>query len=759
MADAAKIDEMQTGGETRSPAQGDIMDIDTAVHHHGPAPAGDPGDQASGQHSYVALRGGGTLIALEVTKGARPVCLYAGADLKGAKPSEFALLSTRQHAPGGSSIPLRGSLINEIGTGLSGPSGLVAHRSGTDWAIDLRLVSVEQPNEHMVQLCSEDANTGVACCHMIAVDPHTGMATCSTQIENLRDEELELDWCAALHLPLDQQLDQIMSFTGRWSGEFQIEQAETLRGSIVRENKTGRTSHDVFPGFIAHSHGTTETSGPAAGFHLAWSGNSRLRADQHNDGSTFVQMGELLFPGEIRLGSKETYRTPDMLAVWSDSGKGDISRRFHDHLNRNILDQRSFAKPRPVHYNTWEAVYFNHDEDALLALADKAASVGAERFVLDDGWFGGRRHEDAGLGDWWVSDAVYPKGLHALTDRVKSLGMEFGLWFEPEMVNPDSDLFRAHPDWVLQADGVEAVPFRGQHTLDLTKPAVFDYLFEKITALVGEYDIAYIKWDMNRDTNYPGSGGRGAMHRQTQAVYQLMAKLREAHEQLEIESCSSGGGRADFGILRYTDRIWTSDNNDARARQSIERGASYFFPLRVLGSHVGPERCHITGRRFDMAFRTGTAIFGHMGMELDLRKESADDLEILKAGIALHKQHRDLIHQGRFLRLPSAPHTNFVGCVAEDASEALFSYAKLEEQPQTQPSRIRFEGLNPSKLYRTRLVWPQKNPSVSVPSIIDAADLAGEGSVFSGAALMGHGIQPPLTFPDTCLIYHLEAAG
>ncbi|MEP2735837.1 MAG: alpha-galactosidase [Erythrobacter sp.] len=714
-----------------------------------PAPAPSP--------HFLNLRGGGTLIALEVTKGARPRCLYAGVDLPGADATELALLSTRQHAPGGSSVPLRGSLINEIGTGLSGPSGLVAHRSGKDWAIDLRLVTVEQPNEHTVQLSSEDANTGIACCHTIAIDPQTGMATCSTQVENRAEAELELDWCAALHLPLDPQLNQIMSFTGRWSGEFQVEQTETLRGSIVRENKTGRTSHDVFPSFIAHSPDTSEISGPAAGFHLAWSGNSRLRADQHNDGSTFVQMGELWFPGEIRLVSGETYRTPDMLAVWSDSGIGDISQRFHEHLTRDILDRRSFAKPRPVHYNTWEAVYFDHDEDALLALADKAASVGAERFVLDDGWFGGRRNDKTGLGDWWVSDAVYPKGLHALTTRVKSLGMEFGLWFEPEMVNPDSDLFRAHPDWVLQADGVEAVPFRGQHTLDLTKPAVFDYLFEKITALVAEYDIAYIKWDMNRDTNYPGSGGRGAMHRQTLAVYQLMAKLREAHKELEIESCSSGGGRADFGILRYTDRIWTSDNNDARARQSIQRGASYFFPLRVLGSHVGPERCHITGRRFDMAFRVGSAIFGHMGMEVDLRKESADDLGILKAGIALHKKHRKLIHQGRFLRLSSASHTNLVGCVAADASEALFSYAKLEEQPQTQPNRIRFDGLDPAKQYCTRLVWPEKNPSISAPSIVDAADLTGKGSIFSGAALMGYGIQPPLTFPDTCLIYHLEA--
>ena len=706
---------------------------------------------------YLCLRGGNTLIALDVSHGARPSCLYAGPDLPGADGNELALLSTRQHAPGGPEQPIEPSLLGEIGTGLSGPPGLIAHRSGKDWAIDLRLKSVEQPVEHCANFYLEDQNAGVGCSHSIAIDPASGVATFSTQITNQADAELTLDWCAALLLPIDPQLDRIMSFTGKWAGEFQIESAETLRGGIVRENKTGRTSHDLFPGMIAYSAETSESSGPAAGFHLAWSGNSRWRVDQHSDGSAFVQMGELPFPGEIRLAAGETYQTPDMLAVWGDDGLGDISHRFHSHLTQNILDKRSFAKPRPVHYNTWEALYFDQSEAALLELAERAAAVGAERFVLDDGWFGGRRSDKAGLGDWWVSEAVYPEGLGAIVSRVKELGMEFGLWFEPEMVNPDSDLYRAHPDWVLGAVGVEAIPSRGQLPLDLTRAQVSDYLFEKMDALIREYGIDYIKWDMNRDIQHPaGREGYAVGHQQTREVYSLIDKLRGAHPALEIESCASGGGRADFGILRRTDRIWTSDNNDARSRHRIMSGASYFFPLRVLGNHVGPRRCHITGRQFDMAFRTGSAIFGHMGMELDLREETAADLDILKAGIALHKQHRELIHMGRFLRLPSTPHTNLTGCVAEDKNEALFSYAVLDEEPHTHPRRIRFGGLDPAKHYRTRLVWPPENPSISAPSIIDAGQLSGEGSIFSGAALMGHGIQPPLTFPDTCLIYRLE---
>ncbi|MDJ0643929.1 MAG: alpha-galactosidase [Erythrobacter sp.] len=682
---------------------------------------------------------------------------FAGPDLPGVPAKDLAILATRQHAPGSASVPLRGSIINEIGTGISGPSGLVAHRAGQDWAIDLRIEQVQTIGDHAIVIHCHDANVAVASSHTLSIDPETGVLACASSIENHGTDKLELDWCAALCLPLDQRLDRVLSFTGRWSGEFDIETIEAFQGSVVRENKAGRTSHDAFPGGFAIAPGTDEMRGLAVGYHLAWSGNHRLRIDRHSDGRSFVQMGEMTFPGEIRLGRGESYRTPDLIAAWSEDGLNGVSGKFHDYLRGSVMEPRSLSKPRPVHYNTWEAVYFDHDVGTLIELAEAAAAVGAERFVLDDGWFGSRRHDGAGLGDWWVSEDIYPDGLHPIVDRVKQLGMEFGLWFEPEMVNPDSDLFRAHPDWVLQAEGVETVPFRGQLTLDLTKPDVFDYLFDKITQLVSTYGISYVKWDMNRDTNHPGSSGRGAMHRQTLAVYRLFEKLRKAHPELEIESCSSGGGRADFGIMRHADRIWTSDNNDARQRQAIQRGATHFLPLRVLGSHVGPKRCHVTGREFAMAFRVASAVFGHMGMELDLRDESEADLEVLKSGIALYKRHRELIHNGRFLRLESPRQTNLIGCVSPGRDEALFSYAKLETELATLPPRIQFAGLDPTRDYRVRLVWPPHNPSISSPSIVDAADLLGNGRVFSGAALMGHGIQPPLTFPDTGLFYHFES--
>jgi len=266
-----------------------------------------------------------------------------------------------------------------------------------------------------------------------------------------------------------------------------------------------------------------------------------------------------------------------------------------------------------------------------------------------------------------------------------------------------------------------------------------------------------VKWDMNREIHHPGSAGRGAIHRQTNAVYALMDKLRMHHKNLEIETCSSGGGRSDYGILKYTDRIWASDSNDALDRQTIQRGASYFFPLNVLGAHVGPKECHITRRTFTMDFRAATAFFGHMGMELDLFEETEDDLQILKSCIELYKEHRNLLHEGDFVRLDSSEYLNVVGVVAKNKNEALFSCAKTAGHSTTLPGRFRFADLDPAKRYRLKIIWPSTNISVTSPSIVETADLLDAGSIFSGEAILMHGIQLPLMHPESCIIYHFEA--
>lgn len=706
---------------------------------------------------FIALKTDETEFIVEAAPGTRPHILYWGPALAHSSPEEIALLSVRQWAHGGAAVDVASSLSNELGAGVPGPPGFIAHRERRDWAALFRVIEVVRENANVVAITCEDANTKMRARYEIALSPVSHVLTVTTSISNLGDTPVTIDWCSSLCLPLNRRLTKLMAFTGRWAMEFQSQEISAFRGSYLRENKSGRTSHDNFPGLIALTDFTSEKSGAAAGFHLGWSGNNRVRADRHLDGRAFVQMGELFYPGEMELGRGETYTTPTLFAAWSDQGLNQLSQNFHTHLLECVMDGRIAKKPRPVHYNTWEAVYFDHSEEQLLALAEKAAWVGAERFVLDDGWFGARRNDRAGLGDWWVSKDIYPNGLAPLADRVRALGMEFGMWFEPEMVNPDSELFRAHPDWILEADGVEQVPFRDQYTLNLTLPEVSDYLFEKISAIISEYDVVYIKWDMNREIHHPGSAGRGVIHAQTKAVYALMKRLRDAHPALEIESCSSGGARSDYGVLQYADRIWPSDSNDALDRQQIQRGASYFFPLCVTGAHVGPQKCHITRRTLSMDFRTATAFFGHMGLELDLMNESDDDLETLKQAVSLHKKHRRLLHEGDFVRLDSSDYLNVVGVVAKDQSEALFSCAKTNGHTTTLPGRFRFTGLAPDKRYRARIIWPSKNTSVTTPSIIEAADLLGEGSVFSGEALLVHGIQLPLMHPESCIIYHFTA--
>ena len=706
------------------------------------------------QNGYATLTSGDMTLVLSCALGARPSVVYWGAQLSDVSPEVLSLMSTRQHAPGSADVEIASSLLNEMGGGLSGLSGLLAHRNGTAWASQFRVRDVHQIDPSSIELICEDEVTRIRATHLVSVDPDSTLLTCQTEIENLGDTELAIDWCAPACLPLDLRATRLFGFTGRWAGEFQLEEVPVFQGSYVRENKTGRTSHDNFPGLVVGAEETTEQTGPCFAFHLGWSGNNRVRVDRLSDGRAFVQMGEYFFPGEVSLAPGETYRTPRLYAGYSSIGFSALSRKFHGHVSNNIMDGRIDRKPRPIHYNTWEAIYFDHNHETLFKLAEKAAEVGAERYILDDGWFGARRGDKSGLGDWWPSEDVYPDGLGALVKHVTGLGLEFGLWFEPEMVNPDSDLFRNHPDWILQAEGVEQVPFRNQYVLDLSRSEVTNYLFDRLHGLLSAYDIGYIKWDMNRDVHHPGSHGRPAISRQTRSIYQLIDRLRAAHPDLEIESCSSGGARADYGILQRTDRIWTSDSNDALDRQKIQRGASHFFPLSVMGAHVGPETCHITGRRLSMQLRVATALFGHMGLELNLQTETPDNLEILKAGLALHKTHRGLIHDGDFHRLDTPQHVNAVGVVARDQSEALISWCNLTGHQQTLPGRMYVPGLDANKTYRTRIVWPERVRSVSHPSILSALDLTGKGADLPGEALANAGLQIPLLHPETCLVFH-----
>jgi alpha-galactosidase len=422
-----------------------------------------------------------------------------------------------------------------------------------------------------------------------------------------------------------------------------------------------------------------------------------------------------------------------------------LAQAFHGFLRQTVLPARADWGPRKVHLNSWEALGFGLSQDKLIALAEDAASLGIERFVLDDGWFGGRRNDQTSLGDWTVSPDVFPEGLGPLIARVHDLGMDFGLWVEPEMVSPDSDLYRAHPDWCLHTEGRARPTMRGQLALDMARAEVRDYLFEGLDALLRAHPIAYLKWDHNRDL-FPSAAG------QTQGFYALLDRLRAAHPHVEIETCASGGGRIDFGVLSRCTRVWPSDNNDPIERLRIIPAWSQFLPLEVLGSHVGPSPNPITGRQTSMDFRAKVAIFGHMGVEADPARMTEQDRATLAAHIAVYKAWREVLHNGALHRLVH-PDPDVTGMLVTHGDKALALVAQTAFSPVFDAAPVRLAGLEPEARYRVTLhePWPPK-----ARHYLADPDAWRSGLTLSGTALMSHGLALPLTHPETAWLIALE---
>jgi alpha-galactosidase len=513
--------------------------------------------------------------------------------------------------------------------------------------------------------------------------------------------------------------------------------------------------------------------GEVWGVHVAWSGDHRHYVERLSTGAQVVGGGELLLPGEVRLGAGESYSSPWVYAAYGDGLDAQASR-FHRYLRARDTHP---ARPRPVTLNVWEAVYFDHDLARLTDLAERAAALGVERYVLDDGWFRHRRNDRAGLGDWYVDETVWPDGLSPLIDRVTGLGMEFGLWFEPEMVNEDSDLFRAHPEWAMQTGGRLPVRARSQQVLNLGIPEAFDYVLERMTAILDEYDIAYIKWDHNRDLVDAGSRptGRAGVHEQTLAAYRLMAALKERFEGLEIESCASGGGRVDLGVLEHTDRVWVSDCIDPLDRQEMVRWTSQLLPPELLGAHVASGASHTTGRSHPLSFRAGTAVFGHFGIEWDLARATEAELADLGAWIGLYTSQRALLATGDVVRAdPFDEGVDVHGVVAPDRSSALFFVAFVGRSVVAPPGRFTLPGLDPEVRYRVSPVrigvedpglrWPAwAAPGASDGDVAGAGGGAGAGAgagagvVLPGRALASAGLQTPASFPERILLLRVTA--
>ena len=689
-----------------------------------------------GQHADVVI---------DESVGA-PVIVHWGAPLGDVDPATIPAALARPVQQGSVGVVAPVSVLPEHGAGFQGRPGLAGHRrGGTGWAPRFEPAGVTR----LVTGVRVEAVDPVAGLRLICTITLNDLLAVQCTIVNEGSTRYLLD---AVHptVQLPSHASELMTFDGRWTREFHPVRREWGSGTWLSENRAGRTSHEHQPLLFAGTPGFGEWSGEVWGVHLAWSGNHIMLAEAMPDGRRYVQAGELLHPGEICLEPGESFASPTLLGTYSGAGLTPASWALHRYARHLPAHPRG---QRRVLLNTWEAVYFDHDTERLKQLASAAAALGVERFVLDDGWFGSRRDDHRGLGDWSVSAEVYPNGLAPLIEHVRGLGMDFGIWVEPEMVNPDSDLYRAHPDWALTTDGYEPVLARNQLVLNLANPDAFDHVLAQLDALLADHDIAYVKWDMNRN-HVHGSGAHGAAgtHAQTVAFYRLLDALRDRHPHVEFESCASGGGRIDLGVLARTERVWTSDCNDALERQTIQWGASMLIPPAVMGAHIGPTRSHTTGRVHSIAFRGITAMFGHLGVEWNVLTLSDRERAQLAEMIGLHVRFRDLIHTGDVVRFDAvtngqqaASHAH--GVYATDRREALVAHVQLVTGMSLLPPPLRLPGLLPDVRYRVDHV-PLPGSSWQWPHT---------GIELTGAQLAAHGIQLPHQHPESGVLLHLVA--
>ena len=463
-------------------------------------------------------------------------------------------------------------------------------------------------------------------------------------LENTGDAPVSLGKCMSFMADLPGDFE-MTTFDGGWCAEMRKHTIPVLDSRIVSESTTGASSNRHNPGFLLSRPGATEDAGTVYGFNLIYSGNHYAAAQRSLQGFTRVMQGISPTEFSLELTPGENFETPEAVLCHCDHGFGGLSRRMHDFVNNHIIPEAWRFRPRPVLYNDWEGCMFDFNQRVLLSLAKSAKDLGCELFVLDDGWFGARNNDLAGLGDYQVNKKKLPAGLKGLSQRVNAMGMEFGLWFEPESVNVDSDLYRAHPDWAL-TDQHAPVFGRHQLLLDLTKPEVRDYIVENISTILDTANISYVKWDMNRHSIALGAKAHGYIL----GLYDVLRRIFEPRPNILLESCSSGGNRFDLGMLCFSPQIWCSDDTDPIERLTIQGNLSYLYPQSTFGSHVSASPHAQTLRSTPMSTRGNVSSFGCLGYELDLRHLLPVEIKEIQEQIEFYKQYRSLFQFGTFRR-------------------------------------------------------------------------------------------------------------
>ena len=566
------------------------------------------------------------------------------------------------------------------------------------------------------------------------VFPKLDIITRCVSAANNTNEPVILTKAASLCLDIPHGEWEWVHFHGRHAMERLTERMPLCHGIQESSSTRGTSSHHQNPTVLLCSPDCTETSGSCIGAALMYSGSfqTKIQLDQMEQVRLVMGINPELFRWELK--PSEMFDTPEVIMSYSSNGMEKLSHNFHKVIREHVCRGKYKLAERPVLINNWEATYFDFNEEKILKIAEQAASLGVDMLVLDDGWFGKRDDDCSGLGDWFVSEEKLNGGLGKLAEKIKSLGMKFGLWFEPEMVSEDSNLYRSHPDWAIKIPSRNPVRSRYQLVLDMINPEVRDYLFGAISDILKNADISYIKWDMNRSicdwyTPCLSAENQGEMpHRYVLGLYELLERLTTAFPDVLFEGCSGGGGRFDAGMLYYCPQIWCSDDTDAFERTKIQYGTSFFYPVSAIGSHVSAVPNHQTGRITPIETRAVTAMAGSFGYELDLNTLSHDEKQEVKEQIVRFKKDGPLIHNGLYYRLSDSLNDKYAmwGFVSEDKKEVLVHGVIFRTEPNRTQYLVKLRGLLPDTNYR----------------------LAENGEVYKGSALMNGGILLPKSWGD-----------
>lgn len=596
----------------------------------------------------------------------------------------------------------------------------------------------EENEAETLEITCEDPVTGAEIVLYYTAMTNLGAITRRTVIRNKSDKPMDIERVYSASVDFTAGDYEFLHLFGTWGRERTVERTPLLHGTVSVSSKRGASSHHHNPFAALVSREATETAGDAYGFSLIYSGNFTIDCDVDAFGMARVMAGINPCDFTWRLDAGEEFVSPEAVLVYSNEGLGGMSRIYHRLYRNNLCRGEWKSKVRPILVNNWEATYFRFDDEKLLAIAKDAAEAGIEMLVMDDGWFGQRNDDRSSLGDWFVNEDKIKCGLKRLVEQVNALGLKFGIWFEPEMISPVSKLYEAHPEWCLHIEGRDKSIARSQYVLDMTRKDVRDYLFDTISGILSEANIAYVKWDFNRNLTEVGSAilpperQKEMFHRYVLGLYDLLDRITTAFPHLLLEGCSSGGGRYDPAMLYYSPQFWTSDDTDAMERLEIQLGTSMVYPASTMSCHVSASPNHQTGRQTSFVTRGNVAMAGAFGYELDLTKLTEEEKALIKKQTADYHRFYHIINEGDLYRLIMPRDTvNYMAgkCaawmyVSEDRREALFTFVVIRTS--VHPVYfVRLRGLDPNKKYADEV-----------------------GNVYSGDTLMNAGLNLTKNYRD-----------